>query len=153
MSKRSEESNAFVSVKIELESKVTELEKRNQLLQEESANKDKDAKALKEKSRLRSSDNARMEVVVKNLESELNSTKTMNTILNDKVSMLTEEKKNQEPVIQKLRVEYNDLQESTSAKIAEMHSQILDFTKQMMVVSEKLSTTGKSLEETTKERN
>jgi chromosome segregation ATPase len=67
--------------------------------------------------------------------------------------MLTEEKKNQEPVIQKLRVEYNDLQESTSAKIAEMHSQILDFTKQMMDVSEKLSTTGKSLEETTKERN
>ncbi|UPQ97518.1 hypothetical protein HOP50_01g08130 [Chloropicon primus] len=153
LSKRSEESNTFVSLKIELESKVTELEKRNQLLAEESSKKEEELRAHKEKSRLRSSDNARMEVVLKNLQSELDSTKTMNSILNDKVSLLSDEKKSQEPLIKKLRIEYNELQESTTAKISQMHVQTMDLTKQNMDLTEKLASAEKSVEVLTKENN
>ena len=151
--KRSEESNAFVSLKIELESKVTELEKRNQLLMEDANKKDLEAKSLQEKWRLRSSDNARMEVVVKNLQSELDSTKSMNAILNDRVSLLTEEKKSQEPLINKLRIEYNDLHDSTSAKISAMHTQTMERTKQNMDLAERLGISEKSVENLTKEKN
>ena len=153
LSKRSEESNAFVGVKIELESKVTELEKRCQLAAEGERKKDEELRALREKTRLRSSDNARMEVVVKNLQSELDSTKTMNQILNDKVSLLSDEKKAQEPLIAKLRMEYNDLQESSAARVAQMHKQTMELTKQNMELSEGLETAKKSLESLTKENN
>ena len=153
LSKRSEESNAFVGVKIELESKVTELEKRCQLAAEGERKKDEELRALREKTRLRSSDNARMEVVVKNLQSELDSTKTMNQILNDKVSLLSDEKKAQEPLIAKLRMEYNDLQESSGSRVAQMHKQTMELTKQNMELSEGLETAKKSLESLTKENN
>ena len=153
LSKKSEESNAFVSLKIELESKVTELEKRNVLLTEETKKKAEELKTYIEKSRLRTSDNARMEVVLKNMQSELDSTKTMNAILNDKVSLLSEEKKSQEPLIKKLRMDYNDLQESTTAKISHMHTQTMGLMKQNMDLTDKLASTEKALEVLTRENN
>lgn len=142
---RNDEIKSSFESKLESDAKAIEYEKRCELLQAQCDAKDADILAAKAKSKSKAADYSRLEIVMKNLQSELDSEKALNAALNDRVAILEDERKSKASILETTSHDYSSLQQSTATKISQLQEEVSRHRKSEMERSDKIYTLERKL--------